>query len=568
MRSNGTSASRLVLPALLGGLLLSLLGPTGATARSSSQAIDPEVAAAVARHGSAKVMIVFRTRGPQRALAATVSNVWDVRARLLARAGDGFRAAARWDAVPAVPGWIDARGLERLAGDPDVRRIGLDGGAGRVADAESTPLIGADRAQALGYIGTGVTVGVLDSGIDEGHPDSAQDDNGHGTNVSGIIAGRGTIAPVGIAPGASLVMVKMINANGSFESADQIIDSLNWLALNRPDVKVINMSIVTFQTFSGDCDSSETWTMAISSAVATLRSHGVTLFASAGNDSSRTRMAAPACIRDVVSVGAVYDSAYGSNQAFCQDPSAADRVACFSDSSPTLDLLAPGALITSTGLRSTGSAISTYLGTSQASPHAAGSAAILLQQRPSLTPAQIEALLKGSGKPVTDWREGRVTPRIDVFAALNTPIVPHTLAVAKTGSGSVASNPPGIDCGATCSHVYDFGTPVKLTASAQKGWALAHWSGGCSGKGACTVLMAADHQVTAVFSRTCIVPNVKGKPLPAAKRAIRKARCKLGKIKRAFSKLRKGRVVSQQPAPRRIVPAGTAVRLTVSRGRK
>ena len=443
-------ASRLVLPALLGALLLSLFGPTGATARSSSQAIDPEVAAAVARHGSAKVMIVFRSRGPQRALATTVSGVRDVRARLLARAGDGFRATARWDAAPAVPGRIDARGLERLAGDPDVRRIGLDGGAGRVADAESTPLIGADRAQALGYIGTGVTVGVLDSGIDEGHPDlqpaiagehcvygctggpdSAQDDNGHGTNVSGIIAGRGTIAPIGIAPGASLVMVKMINANGSFESADQIIDSLNWLALNRPDVKVINMSIVTFQTFSGDCDSSETWTMAISSAVATLRSHGVTLFASAGNDSSRTRMAAPACIRDVVSVGAVYDSAYGSNQAFCQDPSAADRVACFSDSSPTLDLLAPGALITSTGLRSTGSAISTYLGTSQASPHAAGSAAILLQQRPSLTPAQIEALLKGSGKPVTDWREGRVTPRIDVFAALSTPIVPHTLAVAK-----------------------------------------------------------------------------------------------------------------------------------------
>ena len=101
---------------------------------------------------------------------------------------------------------------------------------------------------------------------------------------------------------------------------------------------------------------------------------------------------------------------------FCTDPSAADKVTCFSNSSTALDLLAPGAAITSTGV---GWSTSTYYGTSQASPMAAAAAADLLQKNPSLTPGQIQSTLKSTGMPITDSRNGRVTPRIDVVAAFN-----------------------------------------------------------------------------------------------------------------------------------------------------
>jgi Subtilase family/Divergent InlB B-repeat domain/PASTA domain len=553
--------------------------------------VEDGVAKAVEKQGSAKVVIVFRAAVPPHApLASAVSSVKTARNQVLMHAGTGFRPTTRWDAVNAVSGWITADGLDRLAADPAVLRIGLDGGAGHSADDQSTPLIHADQAHAMGYTGSGVTVGVLDTGIDENHPDlhdaiagehcfvdcpggegSAQDQNGHGTNVAGIIASRGTVAPVGIAPAAKLVMVKMLDRDGQFQSADSIVSSLNWLALNRPDVKVVNMSIVTRALFSGDCDDAAAWTMAISSAVATLHSAGVTVFASSGNDGSFAQMAAPACMRGVVAVGAVSDSAYGSNQGFCRDPSAADRVTCFSDSGSGLDLLAPGALITSTGLRSRGSPISTYVGTSQASPHAAGTAALLLQSKPSLTPDQVELTLKGSGKPITDWRNHRVTPRVDALAALTAQMVDHTLTVSKsgTGIGSVKSVTIGIDCGSSCSHTYAFASAVTLTAVPKPGFALTRWTGDCSGTRACVLWMGADRSVTAVFGRPkCVVPRVTGRTLAAAKAAIRKRHCRVGKIAHAYSRLKKGLVMSQRPPAGRNLRAGAPVAVTISRGLK
>jgi len=573
--------------ALGAALAFGLVGANGSAARSS--AVEADVARAVDQHGSAKVMIVFRDPGsPHARLAQAVSRIRAARSQVLASAGGGFRPTARWDAVNAVSGRITAQGLERLADDPSILRIGLDGGAGHTADSQSTPLIHADQAQALGFTGAGVTVGILDSGIDENHPDlhdaiagehcindcprgpdSAQDQGGHGTNVSGIIASRGTIAPIGIAPAAKLVMVKMIDRNGRFQSADQIISSLNWLALNRPDVKVVNMSIVTGALFTGDCDSATAWTMAISAAVATLHSAGVTLFASAGNDGSLRQMAAPACMRDVVSVGAVSDSAYGTDQGFCRDRSAADRVTCFSDSGTTLDLLAPGALITSTGLRSQGSPISTYIGTSQASPHAAGTAALMLQAQPTLSPDQLLLTLAATGRPITDWRNHRVTPRIDALAAVTAQVVDHTLTISKagTGQGTVKSNPAGIDCGAACARTYPFGTRIRLTATPAAGFELTRWSGDCSGRLACTLWMGADRSATAVFGPVlCTVPRVTGKTLSAAKAAIRTHHCRVGKTTRAYSRLKKGRVLSQNPRAGKRLPAGTGVALRISRG--
>lgn len=405
--------------------------------------VGPGVQRAVAKHGSAFVVVSFRAR-QGRSLAGIRATVRSERVRVLARAGDGFRAATDWDAVPAVAGRVTAAALGRLARDPLVRRIDLDVG-GHAADLQADPIIHSDQARAAGYTGNGVTVGILDSGLQENHPDladalvaehcstlggncpnhlnvqkgpgSAHDDNGHGTNVAGIITGNGTIAPIGVAPATKVVAVRVLAADGSFDSTSQVITGLQWI-VDHPEygVKVINMSLGTDALFAGTCDNATSFTQAFRSVVHAMRVQGVTLFASAGNQKSTTSMAAPACLSEVDAVGAVYDSNFGTNSVFCNDATAADKVTCFSNSSTALDILAPGAPITSTGV---GSSISTYYGTSQASPMVAAAAADLLQASPSLTPEQVESTLKSTGTLITDSRNGRVTPRLDVLAAVN-----------------------------------------------------------------------------------------------------------------------------------------------------
>jgi List-Bact-rpt repeat protein/PASTA domain-containing protein len=148
------------------------------------------------------------------------------------------------------------------------------------------------------------------------------------------------------------------------------------------------------------------------------------------------------------------------------------------------------------------------------------------------------------------------------------------LTVTKGGSGSVSSSPAGIDCGATCAAQYDDGASVTLTATAAPGFHFAGWSGDCTGTGTCPLTMAADHAVTATFDADpvvvqCHVPNVKGKTLAKARRALTRANCRVGKIRKAHSaRVKKGRVISQRPAPRTVLPNHAKVALKVSTGKK
>jgi alpha-tubulin suppressor-like RCC1 family protein len=147
----------------------------------------------------------------------------------------------------------------------------------------------------------------------------------------------------------------------------------------------------------------------------------------------------------------------------------------------------------------------------------------------------------------------------------------RTLSVAKAGggAGTVTSSPSGINCGATCSGTFIDGTSVTLTAAASAGSSFAGWSGDCTGTGGCTLSMTAARSVTATFQHLCVVPKVKGKSLRAAKRAIKKANCSVGKVKRAFSRtVKKGRVISQKPRPGKRLPPGSRVKLKVSKGRR
>jgi subtilisin family serine protease len=241
-----------------------------------------------------------------------------------------------------------------------------------------------------------------------------------------------------------------------FASASQVISGLNWIALEHPEVRVVNMSLGSDELFSGACDNASAYTLAYASAVASLRARGAVVFAASGNNGSATSMAAPACIESVVAVGAVYDSGVGSFSAFgCGDATTeADQPACFSNSGPQLDLLAPGAPITSARL---GGGSGVFWGTSEATPHAAGAAALLFESDSRAAPDRVEALLETSGKPVRDARNARVTPRVDVAAALRLgkiPAAPEALVssdalafgkvrVRRTATRSVGVSNPG-----------------------------------------------------------------------------------------------------------------------------
>ncbi len=344
-----------------------------------------------------------------------------------------FVITHKYQSVPALAGkLLTETGLYRLAANPYVTKIDLDvGGTGSLAI--SVPLIGADTWHSAGNIGDGVVVAVLDSGLDTDHTDlapalihqecfldddgsidgnglcpngsdrqsgagAAEDDAGHGTHVTGIIASRGNQSSVGVAPGVSIVAIKVTagpSFSGTFYYFSEIVAALDFIINNRPDVQIINMSLVTYAQFSGDCDDTTSWNMAGAAAINTLRSLGVVSFASSGNNGSGTLMSSPACLSNVISVGATDNS---------------DTIASFTDSNSSTDVMAPGVGIVSSAM---GNSTTTASGTSMASPHAAGCAALFIASREAVTPDQIEMRLENSPVQVFNPKNGLTFPRIE-----------------------------------------------------------------------------------------------------------------------------------------------------------
>lgn len=306
--------------------------------------------------------------------------------------------------------------------------------------AQSLPLINQPAAQSAGHTGAGTAVVVLDTGVDYTHaafgscsapgvpascrvpfvqdfaPDDGQrDDNGHGTNVTGIVGG--------VAPGTALIGLDVFDGSLAFSS--DVIDGINWAVANQAtyDIAAMNLSIGNTAHHTTTCFSSYT------AAFASARGAGILPIVAAGNSGSpggvfQTGVAHPACVAGAVTVGAVYDSNIGGVAwSSCTDvTTTADKVTCFSQTGPLLSLLAPGALITAAGLTSGG--------TSQAAPHVAGAVAVVAGARPGATVDQIETSLTSSGPNVTDARNGQVNRRLDVLAAVNnTPIALPTVSI-------------------------------------------------------------------------------------------------------------------------------------------
>lgn len=323
-------------------------------------------------------------------------------------ATDAAIAALRND--PAVLAIVPDRPVfahQHTAGKPGTPGNGNKKGGGGSTDGSGTtssqPVpAGVARVvpdDSLPYTGQGVGVAVLDTGIDFGHADlgpnlsanafsafgsSAQDDNGHGTHVAGTVAAvDNEIDVVGVAPGATLYAVKVLDASGT-GSDSNLIAGLEW-ARDRSDIiQVVNMSLGR-QLYPGDIGGP--LHQAIQSAVAA----GITVVVSAGNDrSTEVSAQVPAAFPEVISVASTTALA-GSNK--CRSYNGvieADTASYFTTDGAGVTISAPGeeaenitrgCQISGVGILSTrlGGGTTRKSGTSMAAPHVSGLVARLIE---------------------------------------------------------------------------------------------------------------------------------------------------------------------------------------------
>jgi subtilisin family serine protease len=394
--------------------------------------------------------------------------------------GTGFRLKRRYRSLNGFSGWAPRAAIEALSHHPEVESIYLDR-AVHATLIQGRSLIGANPVHSAGFTGLGVKVAVLDTGIDTNHPDlqddlvaqhcfcddhpapnraccpgggaestSAEDDEGHGTSVSGIVTSGGVAAPLGVAPDAGIVAVKVLSSTGGGTFSD-IAAGLDWVLTERAipgspveGVAVVNMSLGDGGQYNNAAASPCTGTNT-AIAVQALHAAGVAVFASSGNDGHDAGIAFPACVAQAISVGGVYDAALGSiswcgnatcTTILCTDnPTAADVFVCHSNSGSLLDVLAPDWQTRTSAL---GGGVTSFGGTSASSPYAAAEAALLFDADATLTPEQVRTLLKTHGPLVTNPDNGMSFVRSDIGAAI---------ASLQSGSGAtqVVLTQPGAD---------------------------------------------------------------------------------------------------------------------------
>lgn len=306
---------------------------------------------------------------------------------------------------------------------------------------EVTDFLWVDQArEAFKVNGTGLTVAVLDTGLNTGHIDfagrivaqvnftpdnnrdknNANDGNGHGTNVGGIIAAGGN--HTGIAPGANIIPIKVLanNGGGDFTWIDQ---ALQWVIDNRAthNITAVCMSLGDAGNYTSDNFSVWQWLRNnVRRKIQSLKEARVAVVIAAGNDffrhNSSQGMSFPAIIRECISVGAVYDSDgggfnYGSGaKAFAtkrgQITPFSQRLHSSANADTATDIFAPGAPVTASGIGST-TASSTQHGTSQATPVVTGLILLLQEfylrwQHELPTVEQLTTWLQSGGVPIYD----------------------------------------------------------------------------------------------------------------------------------------------------------------------
>ncbi len=295
----------------------------------------------------------------------------------------------------------------------------------RIVDLQADQLINADDVWTQGFNGSGVTVVVLDTGVQSNHLELADsivgcqsfvagetcdDTNGHGTHVAGIITATGTAifsgnTAKGVAPGASVYMLKVCGASGFCDEADMM--AAMEYAVNNNLGKIMSISIGG-GNFGSHCDFDP-----LAAKVNWVVDSGISVAVAAGNDG--LGVSSPACASKAIAVGAVSKS---------------DVRPSWSNRGSALDIVAPGVDILSTysctaPLPPGGSCSSTWYaymsGTSMSTPHVSGVIALLRQKNSGLTDAEVKNALYSTAKDLgsAGWDSRHGWGRVDALGAIN-----------------------------------------------------------------------------------------------------------------------------------------------------
>jgi len=305
-------------------------------------------------------------------------------------------------ALVGFAGVLSDQAVSRLANNSNVAYIEAD--QKMTIDTTQTPATwGLDRVDqralplnntyTYNYTGAGVTAYIIDTGILVTHNEfggrasvgydavgdgrNGIDCNGHGTHVSGTVGG----STYGIAKGVSLVAVRVLNCSGSGTTSG-VIAGVNWVTAHHTASAVANMSL------GGGVSSS------LDTAVANSIAGGVTYAIAAGNNNKDACRYSPSRVPTAITVGATTST---------------DARASYSNYGTCLDLFAPGSSITSAWIGST-SATNTISGTSMATPHVCGVAALYLQAHPGTSPAAIATAITTNATANVVGNPGRGSP--------------------------------------------------------------------------------------------------------------------------------------------------------------
>lgn len=290
----------------------------------------------------------------------------------------------------------------------------------QIMDLGADKQINSDDVWTLGYTGSGVTVAVLDTGIDTDHPElfdsidsiaggkgfgyaTYEDDHGHGTHVSGIITANGVDANAkGVAPEAMVWMAKVCNAQGSCYSSD-IAAAIEYVVKGEDGIpntlddpmNIMSISLGGGGTSGANCDYDY-----LANKVNWAVGYGVTVVAAAGN--SANRISSPGCASKAIAVGAVNKS---------------DVRAAWSGSGNALDIMAPGVNIYSSII----DGYASWSGTSMATPHVSATVALMRQAKPTSADSQIKNALYKTAKDLgkTGWDKYYGWGRVDALGAVN-----------------------------------------------------------------------------------------------------------------------------------------------------
>ncbi|MFJ6195072.1 S8 family peptidase [Micromonospora sp. NPDC092111] len=393
-----------------------IVRPGDAGARTATALAADPLTAGLSRRRALPAIAAVAGRQPKQSGAALIrtlrSRAAGQHAGRAAQAGPRVWLDRRVRAA-GVPAPVAAPPLSNATAPPPITAVPTEA-AGMPARRESATggldgnltQIGAPTAWQAGVTGAGARVAVLDTGADFTHPDlvgqvvdradfgtpggDAVDRMGHGTHVAATIAGTGAAAGGerrGVAPGAKLLIGKVLDDDG-FGTESQVIAGMEWAAA-RADV--VNLSLSSDERSDG----SDPWSLTLDELT---RQHGTLFVVAAGNDGRVGLITAPAAASTALTVGAVDRS---------------DTLAPWSSRGPVVniraakpELVAPGVDIVAARAAGTlmGAALDARYtiasGTSMATPHVAGAAALLAQRHPDWRADQLKAALVGAADPL------------------------------------------------------------------------------------------------------------------------------------------------------------------------